>query len=93
MSSSSPSKPAKTPATAADLPTCTDIGSGILVQCVPEGKKLRARVVTDGFNPNWNIRFPRSIRELGVLYVCESVVEAAGGGSYVASGDIKRLIQ
>ena len=92
-SSSSPSKPAKTPATAADLPTCTDIGAGILVQCVPEGKKLRARVVTDGFNPNWNIRFPRSIRELGILYVCESVVEAAGGGSYVASGEIKRLIQ
>jgi Ca-activated chloride channel homolog len=92
-SSSSSSKPAKTPATAADLPTCTDIGTGILVQCVPEGKKLRARVVSDGFNPNWNIRFPRSIRELGVLYVCESVVEAAGGGSYVASGEIKRLIQ
>jgi len=93
VSSSSPSKPAKVPATAADLPTCTDIGAGILVQCVPEGKKLRARVVSDGFNPNWNIRFPRSIRELNVLYVCESVVEASGGGSYVASGEIKRLIQ
>jgi Ca-activated chloride channel family protein len=90
---SSPSKAAKTPATAADLPTCTDIGTGVLVQCVPEGKKLRARVVSDGFDPNYNIRFPRSIRELGVLYVCESVVEASGGGSYVASGDIKRLIQ
>jgi Ca-activated chloride channel family protein len=91
--SPSASKPAKTPATAADLPTCTEIGTGVLVQCVPEGKKLRARVVSDGFNPNYNIRFPRSIRELGVLYVCESVVEASGGGSYVASGDVKRLIQ
>jgi Ca-activated chloride channel family protein len=92
-SSATSSKPAKTPATAADLPTCTEIGTGVLVQCVPEGKKLRARVVSDGFNPNYNIRFPRSIRELNVLYVCESVVEAAGGGSYVASGDVKRLIQ
>lgn len=92
-SSSAASKPAKTPATAADLPTCTEIGTGVLVQCVPEGKKLRARVVSDGFNPNWNIRFPRSIRELNVLYVCESVVEASGGGSYVAGGDVKRLIQ
>ena len=92
-SSATSSKPAKTPATAADLPTCTDIGTGVLVQCVPEGKKLRARVVSDGFDPNYNIRFPRSIRELNVLYVCESVVEAAGGGSYVASGEIKRLIQ
>jgi Ca-activated chloride channel family protein len=55
------SKAAKTPATAADLPTCTEIGTGILVQCVPEGKKLRARVVTDGFNPNWNIRFQKRV--------------------------------
>lgn len=90
---SSPSKAAKVPATAADLPTCTEIGTGVLVQCVPEGKKLRARVVSDGFNPNYNIRFPRSIRELGVLYVCDEVVEASGGGSYVAGGEIKRLIQ
>ena len=54
----STAKAAKTPATAADLPTCTEIGSGVLVQCVPEGKKLRARVVSDGYNPDWNIRFP-----------------------------------
>jgi Ca-activated chloride channel family protein len=92
-SSGAAKKPAKTPATAADLPTCTEIGSGVLVQCVPEGSKLRARVVSDGYNPNYNIRFPRSIRELGVLYVCDQVVEAAGGGSYVAQGEIKRLIQ
>lgn len=92
-SSSTSSKPAKTPATAADLPTCTEIGTGVLVQCVPEGKKLRARVVSDGFNPNYNIRFPRSIRELNVLYVCDTVVEAAGGGSYIAGGEVKRLIQ
>ena len=65
----------------------------MLVQCVKEGVKLRARVVSDGFNPNWNIRFPRSIRELGILYVCDQVVEASTGGSYVATGEVKRLIQ
>ncbi len=54
-------KAAKTPATAADLPTCTEIGTGVLVQCVPEGKKLRARVVSDGYNPDWNIRYPRAL--------------------------------
>lgn len=90
---STSTKAAKVPATAADLPTCTEIGTGVLVQCVPEGKKLRARVVSDGYNPNWNIRFPRSIRELGVLYVCDEVVEASAGGSYVAQGEVKRLIQ
>ncbi len=87
------SKAVKTPKTAADLPTCTEIGTGVLVQCVKEGVKLRARVVSDGFNPNWNIRFPRSIRELGILYVCDQVVEASTGGSYVATGEVKRLIQ
>ena len=40
-----------------------------------------------------NIRFPRSIRELGVLYVCDEVVEASAGGSYIAQGEVKRLIQ
>ena len=91
--SSGSSKATKVPATAADLPTCTEIGTGVLVQCVPEGKKLRARVVSDGYNPDWNIRFPRSVRELGVLYVCDEVVEASAGGSYVAMGEVKRLIQ
>jgi Ca-activated chloride channel family protein len=89
----SSAKAAKAPATAADLPTTTAVGSGVLVQCVKEGSKLRARVVSDGFDPNWNIRFPRSIREVGVLFVVDEVTEAAGGGSYVAAGEIKRLVQ
>jgi Ca-activated chloride channel family protein len=92
-SKAKPSKPAKTPATAADLETVTSVGNGVLVQCVKEGSKLRARVVSDGFDPNWNIRFPRSIREEGVLYVCDEVVEATGGGSYIAGGNIKKLLQ
>ncbi len=94
-SAASPRKaaPAKTPATAADLESVASIGTGVLVQCVKEGSKLRARVVSDGFDPNWNIRFPRSIREEGILYVVDQVVEAGGGGSYIASGEIKKLIQ
>jgi Ca-activated chloride channel family protein len=86
-------KPAKTPATAADLPTTTEVGTGVIIQCVKEGSKLRARVVSDGYDPNWNIRFPRSIRELGVLYVADQVTVVAGGGQYAAIGEIKRLIQ
>lgn len=90
--SSGAKKASAAPATAADLET-TNVVDGVLVQCVPEGKKLRARVVSDGFNPDWNIRFPRSIRELGVLYVVEEIEEAGGGGSYIAYGKIKRLVQ
>jgi Ca-activated chloride channel homolog len=88
-----PPKAATAPATAADLETIDDVGKGVLVQCVPEGKKLRARVVSDGYNPNYNIRFPRSIRELGILYVVDEVIEHPQGGSYIACGKIKRLVQ
>ncbi|OUD13331.1 vWA domain-containing protein [Thioflexithrix psekupsensis] len=91
--SGKPPKAATAPATAADLETTDSIGTGVLVQCVPEGKKLRARVVSDGYRPDYNIRFPRSIRELGILYVVDEVIEHPQGGSYIACGKIKRLIQ
>jgi Ca-activated chloride channel family protein len=90
---SAPAKPAKTPATAAGLPTTTEVGKGVIIQCVQEGSKLRARVVSDGYDPDFNIRFPRSIRELGVLYVVDQVTTVAGGGSYMTTGEIRRLIQ
>ena len=92
-SSPAAARPFKAPATAAGLPTTTEVGTGVIVQCVAEGSKLRARVVSDGFDPGWNIRFPRSIRELGVLYVCEQVNVVSGGSQYAAAGEIKRLIQ
>lgn len=81
------------PTSAADLETTDSVGDGVIVQCVKEGSKLRARVVSDGYNPNWNIRFPRDIREENVLYVVDEVEEAKNGGSYIAYGKIKRLIQ
>ena len=49
-------------------------------------------VIQDGFNPNMNMRFPRSIREDGKLYVVENVTTAADGKSYTAHGSIKRLV-
>ncbi len=88
-----PPKASTAPATAADLETTDSIGDGVLVQCVQEKSKLRARVVSDGFNPDYNIRFPRSIRELGILYVVDEVVENPKGGSYIACGKIRRLNQ
>ncbi|MGK7873230.1 MAG: VWA domain-containing protein [Xenococcaceae cyanobacterium] len=84
---------AKATGSAADLETTTTVGDAVLVQCVKEGKKLRARVVSDGYNPNYNIRFPRNIREEGVLYVVDAVKETAQGGSYIAYGKIRRLVQ
>jgi Ca-activated chloride channel family protein len=79
--------------TAADLETTTSADGCVLVQCIREGSKLRARVVSDGYDPNYNMRFPRDIREEGILYVVDQVIETANGGSYIACGKIRRLIQ
>ncbi|WP_257455243.1 vWA domain-containing protein [Archangium lipolyticum] len=83
----------KVTGSAADLPTTNTVGTGVLVQCVKEGSKLRARVVSDGYDPNLNIRFPRDIREENVLYVVEEIITTGNGGSYIACGDIHRLVQ
>ena len=79
--------------TAADLETTDDVGDGIVIQCVPQGSKLRARVVSDGYDPDKNVRFPRSIRQVGVLYVTDEVRLSSNGKNYEAYGTIKRLIQ
>lgn len=36
--------------------------------CVEEGKKLRVRIVTRGYNNNANVQFPRAIRKAGRFY-------------------------
>ncbi|MEP0874047.1 VWA domain-containing protein [Trichocoleus desertorum AS-A10] len=93
------SRPASTgkastgPASAADLSTTDAVGNGVLVQCVKEGSKLRARVVSDAYEPDWNMRFPRSIREEGMLYIVNEVKTAPDGKSYIACGEIKRFVQ
>ena len=86
-------KASKGPASAADLPTTDTVGDGVLVQCVKDGKKLRARVVADGYEPDWNMRFPRSIREEGMLYVVQEIRTGPDGKSYIACGEIKRFEQ
>ncbi|MFN6563818.1 MAG: vWA domain-containing protein [Nostoc sp. ChiSLP01] len=91
--STSTGKASKGPASAADLPTTDTAKDGVLVQCVKDGSKLRARVVSDGYEPNWNMRFPRSVREEGMLYVVDEIKIGPDGKSYIACGEIKRFVQ
>jgi Ca-activated chloride channel family protein len=86
-------KASKGPASAADLATTDTVGDGVLVQCVKDGSKLRARVVSDGYEPDWNMRFPRSVREEGMLYIVDEIKTAPDGKSYIACGEIKRFVQ
>lgn len=77
----------------ADVPTIDDVGDGVLIQIVKAGSKLRARVVSDNFDPDKNMRFPRSIRQEGILFVVEDVKPSADGSYYIPYGKIHRLVQ
>jgi Ca-activated chloride channel homolog len=86
-------KAADSSLTIADLEKTTNVGDGLLIQCVQDGKKLRARVVSDGYDPNFNVRFPRNIRQEGILFVVDDIKTTAQGGSYIALGKVKLLEQ
>lgn len=69
----------------------TDAKSGVVVECVEEGGKLRVRVVTSGFKKKLHCQFPKDIREAGAKYVVDEVRESADGTFYRALGNIRRL--
>ncbi|ONK15150.1 WGR domain-containing protein [Streptomyces sp. MP131-18] len=77
--------PAAAPETVAAVPS-----GGVLVECVQDGPRLRVHVVTDGYDPRWNVQFPRHIRQAGARYVVDSV-HASSSGFYRVRGEIRRL--
>ena len=82
-----------TATTLADLERTTDVGDGVLIQIVKEGSKLRARVVSDGYDPNMNMRFPRQVREVGRLFVADEVKPSSDGTFYMIDGSLRLLVQ
>jgi hypothetical protein len=81
-------KPAVADATAVETTTAV---SGIVVECVSDGGKLRVRVASPGYHKEWNVQFPKNLRVEGARYVVDSVHESAQGGYYRAHGDIRKL--
>ncbi|GII62267.1 molybdenum metabolism regulator [Sphaerisporangium krabiense] len=65
---------------------------GVVVECVRDGDRLRVRVVTPGYEPLWNVQFPKNVREAGARYVVQEVRSSERGGFYRAYGDIRRLL-
>lgn len=74
------------------LETTTDTSSGVIVECYREGTKLRVRAVSQGYNPNWKVQFPKDIRIEGARYLVQEIRESANGGFYRAYGDIRKLV-
>jgi predicted DNA-binding WGR domain protein len=79
------------PLPSATLETATDTGQGVIVECIQDGAKLRIRVVSPGYNSNWNVQFPKDIRQAGGRYLVEELRESARGGFYRTFGDIKKI--
>lgn len=74
------------------LDTVSTVGGGVVVECFREGDRLRVRVVSEGYDPRWNVQFPKGVREAGVRYLVEGVRSSGRGGFYRAYGDIRRLL-
>ncbi|MFW6357691.1 MAG: reverse transcriptase family protein [Chroococcales cyanobacterium] len=64
---------------------------GVIVECYKKGSKLKVRVVSPGYDPEWNVQFPRNMREDGKRYRVENIEEASSGGFYRAIGKIEKL--
>ncbi|MBD2497790.1 WGR domain-containing protein [Nostoc sp. FACHB-280] len=73
------------------LETTTDTTSGVIVECFQDGRKLRVRVISPGYNSDWNVQFPKDIRQAGCCYLVQEIRESARGGFYRAYGDIKKI--
>ncbi|MFF8382660.1 WGR domain-containing protein [Streptomyces kanasensis] len=90
-------KLAATLPTYAPATTATSVASvaqapagAVVVECVQDGGRVRVHVVSEGYEPSWNVQFPRAIREPGARYVVDAL-HAASGGFYRVRGDIRRL--
>ncbi|GLW10762.1 molybdenum metabolism regulator [Microtetraspora sp. NBRC 13810] len=73
------------------LETASAGEAGVVVECVPDGERLRIRVVTPGYETDWNVQFPKGVREAGARYLVEGIRSSGRGGFYRAYGDIRRL--
>ncbi|MFD4142557.1 WGR domain-containing protein [Streptomyces sp. NBC_00390] len=81
--------PAASPAAVATI--SAPPAGGVVVECVQTGGRMRVHVVSDGFEPSWNVQFPRGIREVGARYVVDAL-HPAQAGFYRVRGEIRRLV-
>lgn len=71
--------------------TTREAGSGVIVECYKDGSKLRIRPVSGDYHKDWNVQFPKDLREPGAKYVVDELRESGSGGFYRAHGTIKKL--
>jgi outer membrane protein assembly factor BamB len=70
----------------------SDSAGGVVLECFEDNGRLRMRVVTGGHHTDWQVQFPKGIREAGARYLVTEVREASRGGFYRTRGEIRRLV-
>ncbi|MFN1190525.1 WGR domain-containing protein [[Kitasatospora] papulosa] len=83
--------PTYTPAATVTTVTLPPPGA-VVVECVQDAGRLRVHVVSDGFEPSWNVQFPRAMRQPGARYVVDAL-HPAEAGFYRVRGEIRRLVR
>lgn len=73
------------------LETASDPSNGVQLECIKLGGKLRVRVLSSGYHPDWNVQFPKNLRIEGAKYVVDEIRESGAGGFYRSYGNIYRL--
>lgn len=70
------------------LEEAADDMQGVLLKCTKEGGKLRVKVLSPGYEANWNVQFPKNLRKEGATYIVDEVRESSQGGFYRVFGNI-----
>ncbi len=73
------------------LETTQNPNAGVQLQCQLENGQLRVKVISEGYNKNWHVQFPKNLRQEGAIYVVDEVREASQGGFYRVFGNILKL--
>ena len=63
--------------------------SAVTIECVSDGSKIRARVISPGYDPEKNCQFPRDLRAVGKMFSVDTVVDV--GSFYRVKGNIVPL--
>jgi hypothetical protein len=61
----------------------------VLIECIKEGSKVRAKIISEGYDPAKNCQFPKNIRVAGKRFWAETVVDA--GSFYRVKGEITEV--
>jgi predicted DNA-binding WGR domain protein len=80
-------------ATPGQVDTTGDVASGILVECYKDGMQVRVRVLSSGYKRDYNVQFPKDLRQEGAQFVVDEIRESARGGFYRAYGAIRKLVR